>query len=105
MRSFVSRRLSMILLTAMLHSARCEEMTEEQIAAAREEALCMLDKPLEKMKMKELLELLSERGVECKDCHGAKKGEVVQQVVAYACKVIKQLDACACITACASAQR
>jgi uncharacterized protein YgbK (DUF1537 family) len=95
MRSFVSRRLSMILLTAMLHSARCEEMTEEQIAAAREEALCMLDKPLEKMKMKELLE----------DCHGAKKGEVVQQVVAYACKVIKQLDACACITACASAQR
>ena len=63
-----------------------EEMTEEQIAAAREEALGKLDKPLEKMKIKELLALLSERGVECKDCNGAEKGEVVKQVVACTCK-------------------
>jgi hypothetical protein len=57
-----------------------EEMTEEQIASAREEALGKLDKPLEKMKIKELLALLSERGVACKDCNGAEKGEVIKQV-------------------------
>ena len=83
--------MAMILLAAMLLSARCEEMTEEQIASAREEALVKrllqgLDKPLEKMKIKELLALLSERGVECKDCNGAEKGEVVKQVVACTCK-------------------
>ncbi len=99
MRKFVLVAMVMILLAAMLHPARCEEMTEEQIASAREEALGKLDKPLEKMKIKELLALLSERGVECKDCNGAEKGEVVKQVVACACKV--KLDACAC----AGAQR
>jgi hypothetical protein len=101
MRKFVLVAMVMILLAAMLHPARCEEMTEEQIASAREEALGKLDKPLEKMKIKELLALLSERGVECKDCNGAEKGEVVKQVVACACKVNPQLDACAC----AGAQR
>ena len=73
--------MAMILLAATLLSARCEEMTEEQIASAREEALVKLDKPLEKMKTKELLALLSERGVECKDCNGAEKGEVIKQIV------------------------
>jgi hypothetical protein len=86
MRRCVVAAMAMILLAAMLLSARCEEMTEEQIASAREEALVKLDKPLEKMKTKELLALLSERGVECKDCNGAEKGEVVKQVVACTCK-------------------
>ena len=57
------------------------EMTEEQVAAAREEALAKLDKPLEKMKIGELMALLKERGVECKDCRGAEKAVIVNQVL------------------------
>jgi hypothetical protein len=56
-------------------------MTEEQVAAAREEALAKLDKPLEKMKIGELMALLKERGVECKDCRGAEKSVIVKQVL------------------------
>jgi hypothetical protein len=56
-------------------------MTEEQVAAAREEALAKLDKPLEKMKIGELMALLKERGVECKDCRGAEKSVIVNQVL------------------------
>ena len=55
------------------------EMTEEQVAAAREEALAKLDKPLEKMKIGELMELLKERGVECKDCQIAEKSHIIAQ--------------------------
>ena len=57
------------------------EMTEEQVAAARDEALSKLEKPLEKMKIKELMALLEERSVECKDCQGAEKSVIVGQVV------------------------
>jgi hypothetical protein len=56
-------------------------MTEEQVAAARDEALSKLEKPLEKMKIKELMALLEERGLECKDCQGAEKSVIVGQVV------------------------
>ena len=51
------------------------------MAAAREEALAKLDKPLEKMKIGELMALLKERGVECKDCRGAEKAVIVNQVL------------------------
>ena len=57
-----------------------EEMPEEAIAAAREAALEKLGKPLEKMKIKELLALLTERGVECKNCRGAEKSHIIGQV-------------------------
>ena len=56
------------------------EMTEEEVAAAREEALGKLETPLEKMKIKDLLKLLEERGVECKNCKGAEKAHIVSQV-------------------------
>ena len=56
------------------------EMTEEDIAAKREAALEKLGKPLEKMKIKELLALLTERGVECKNCRGAEKSHIIGQV-------------------------
>jgi hypothetical protein len=56
-----------------------DEMTEEQVAAAREEALAKLDKPLEKMKIGELMALLKERGVECKDCQIAEKSHIIAQ--------------------------
>ena len=54
-------------------------MTEEQVAAAREEALAKLDKPLEKMKIGELMALLKERGVECRDCQIAEKSHIIAQ--------------------------
>ena len=47
----------------------------------RDEALSKLEKPLEKMKIKELMALLEERGLECKDCQGAEKSVIVGQVV------------------------
>jgi hypothetical protein len=56
------------------------EMSEEEVAAAREEALGKLDKPLEKMKIGELMALLKERGVACKNCKGAEKSHIVAQV-------------------------
>ena len=74
--------LMLLAASCMLHSATCDEMTEEQIAAAREDALGKLDKPLEKMRIKELLALMSERGVTCKNCKGAEKSEIIQQVKA-----------------------
>jgi len=58
------------------------EMTDEEVTAAREEALAKLEKPLEKTSVKELLAMLKERGVECKDCKGAEKGHIVAQVKA-----------------------
>lgn len=38
--------------------------------------------PLEAMRVSELLGLLSEHGVFCKDCKGAEKREIVEQVKA-----------------------
>jgi hypothetical protein len=38
--------------------------------------------PLEAMRVSELLGLLSERGIACKDCKGAEKREIVEQVKA-----------------------
>eukprot|EP00960_Hanusia_phi_P047586 758473-Hanusia_phi.AAC.5 len=57
------------------------EMSESEIEKAREAALKALDKPLEKMRAKELLVLLKERGVECKECRGAEKSFLVQKVI------------------------
>ena len=56
------------------------EMTEDEVTAAREEALGKLETPLEKMKIKDLLKLLEERNVECKNCKGAEKSHIVAQV-------------------------
>ena len=70
-----------LLLQLAAGAASASEMTEEQVAAARDEALSKLEKPLEKMKIKELMALLEERGLECKDCQGAEKSVIVGQVV------------------------
>ena len=74
---------ALCMLLFLLHQtcAAADEMTEEQVAVAREEALAKLDKPLEKMKIGELMALLKERGLECKDCRGAEKSVIVKQVL------------------------
>ena len=61
-------------------SAAAADMTEEQRAAAREEVLAKLETPLEKMKIKQLLGLLEERGRPCLKCKGAEKSHIVSQV-------------------------
>jgi len=70
-------------------------MTDAQVAEAREEALAKLEKPLEKMKVKELLALMEERGVECQKCQGAEKSHIVSQVkgVMHLAKVDKKAKA------------
>ncbi len=73
--------LCVLLLLLQQTCAAADEMTEEQVAAAREEALAKLDKPVEKMKISELMALLKERGLECKDCQGAEKSVIVKQVL------------------------
>ena len=73
--------LCVLLLLLQQTCAAADEMTEEQVAAAREEALSKLDKPVEKMKISELMALLKERGLECKDCRGAEKSVIVKQVL------------------------
>merc|ERR1711865_885051 len=69
--------MAFVLSPAAAESA--EDMTDEQVAEAREEALAKLEKPLEKMKVKELLALMEERGVECQKCQGAEKSHIVTQ--------------------------
>ena len=81
MRAHIVAVMAVVCLATMLQIAASEEMTEEQVAEARDKALASLEKPLEKMKIKELLTLLSERGVTCKNCKGAEKSHIVAQVV------------------------
>eukprot|EP00287_Rhodomonas_sp_CCMP768_P007009 CAMPEP_0196724884 /NCGR_PEP_ID=MMETSP1091-20130531/6601_1 /TAXON_ID=302021 /ORGANISM="Rhodomonas sp., Strain CCMP768" /LENGTH=155 /DNA_ID=CAMNT_0042067079 /DNA_START=77 /DNA_END=544 /DNA_ORIENTATION=+ len=51
---------------------------EQDVEKIREEVLAKLEKPLEKMKVKELKQLLTERGVTCTAC--SEKDQLVKTV-------------------------
>mmetsp|Transcript_24807 Transcript_24807/g.38961 ORF Transcript_24807/g.38961 Transcript_24807/m.38961 type:complete len:182 (+) Transcript_24807:36-581(+) len=73
--------LSCFALTAHGDEAAKEKVglrSDDDIAKLREEALAKLETPLEKMKVKELKHLLTERGVTCTAC--SEKAQLVQTV-------------------------
>merc|ERR1719163_1988145 len=73
--------LALVCLAVLTSATAVDESdgASQDVGAAREAALAALDKPLEKMRVGELMALMEERGVPCKDCQGAEKSVVVAQ--------------------------
>lgn len=87
----VSRRFLLILTVALALAVVCtraEEKqsssstgglrSEEDVSKIREEELAKLEKPLEKMKVKELKQILTDRGVVCTAC--SEKEQLIKTV-------------------------
>lgn len=80
----------LVLLSSAVLSANAEDSkeedkpggaglrSEEDVEKIRAEVLAGLEKPLEKMKVKELKQLLTERGVTCTAC--SEKDQLVKTV-------------------------
>ena len=67
--------LALVCLAVLTSATAVDESdgASQDVGAAREAALAALDKPLEKMRVGELMALMEERDVPCKDCQGAEK--------------------------------